>query len=107
MHSVMTNNISQHIKNILTKENSNIRKYISEQVILDFIEGYKNVKNDDEFKKYIIDIYESNIKYFFNIDNSDKNNKIQKSFLISRECDNFIKCCKAKTCQQNFWINRQ
>ena len=103
MHSVMTNNISQHIKNILTEENSSIRKYISEQVILDFIKDYKNVKNDDEFKKYIIDIYESNIKYFFNIDNSDNSsnnsdseNIITNSFLINH-CNNFINYYKMQT----------
>ena len=96
MHSVMTNNISQHIKNILTEENSSIKKYITEQVILFFIKDYKNVKNDDEFKKYIIDIYESNIKYFFNIDNSDNSsnnsdseNIIKNSYLINH-CNDFI-----------------
>ena len=103
MHSVMTNNISQHIKNILTEENSSIKKYITEQVILDFIKDYKNVKNDDEFKKYIIDIYKSNIKYFFNIDNSDNSsnnsdseNIIKNSFLINH-CNNFINYYKMQT----------
>ena len=97
MHSVMTTNISQHIKKVLIQGNSKIQKNIIEKVILNFIKDY-NVKNDDEFKKYISEIYESNIKYYLNIDNSnDKNNEIQKSFLISRECDNFIKYYKDKT----------
>ena len=97
MHSVMTKNISQHIKKKLIQGNSKIQKNIIEKVILNFIKDY-NVKNDDEFKKYVSEIYESNIKYYLNIDNSnDKNNEIQKSFLISRECDNFIKYYKDKT----------
>ena len=97
MHSVMTKNISQHIKKILIQDNSKIKKNIIEKVIINFIKGY-NVKNDNEFKAYITEIYESNIKYYLNIDNSnDKNNEIQKSFLISRECDNFIKYYKDKT----------
>ena len=103
MHSVMTNNISQHIKNILTEENSSIKKYITEQVILFFIKDYKNVKNDDEFKKYIIDIYESNIKYFFNIDISDNSSNnidienIIKDSIFINHCNNFINYYKKQT----------
>ena len=103
MHSVMTNNIFQHIKNILTEENSNIKKYITEQVILNFIKDYKNVKNDDEFKEYIIDIYESNIKYYLNIDNrdnssnnSDSEKNVKNSFLMDN-CNDFINYYKMET----------
>ena len=103
MHSVMTNNIFQHIKNILIEENSNIKKYITEQVILNFIKDYTNVKNDDEFKEYIIDIYESNIKYYLNIDNrdnssnnSDSEKNVKNSFLMDN-CNDFINYYKMET----------
>ena len=106
MKSVMTNNIFEHIKNILTEENLSIKKYINEQVILDFIKDYNVKKNDDEFKKYIIDIYDSNLKYFLDFDNSDnssdnsnsssENKNIKNSFLINH-CNSFINYYKDQT----------
>ena len=48
MRTVMVDNISKHIRNILKGDNSHIKNYINEKAILDFIKEYK-IKTDDEF----------------------------------------------------------
>ena len=90
MHSVMTSNISDYIVQQLINENSNIKNYINENNIVDFINGYK-VKTSQEFIDYVINIYGKNINYFLNKD-LDKNgyNLIEKSQLIHEHLNNFI-----------------
>ena len=90
MHSVMTMNISEYIAQQLINENLNIKKYINESNILDFINGYK-IKTAQEFKDYVIKIYGKNINYFLNKD-LDKNgyNLIEKSQLINEHLNQFI-----------------
>ena len=90
MHSVMTSNISEYIAQQLINENLNIKKYINENNILDFINGYK-IKTAQEFKDYVINIYGKNIKYYLNKD-LDKNgyNLIEKSQLINEHLNQFI-----------------
>ena len=90
MHSVMTSNISEYIGQQLINENLNIKKYINENNILDFINGYK-IKTAQEFKDYVIKIYGKNINYFLNKD-LDKNgyNLIEKSQLINEHLNQFI-----------------
>mgnify|MGYP002624701860 FL=1 len=90
MHSVMTSNISEYIAQQIINENSNIKKYIAENNILNFINKYK-VKTAQEFKDYVINIYGKNINYFLNKD-LDKNgyNLIKTSQLIKEHLDKFI-----------------
>ena len=64
MRSVMTNNITKNIKEILINENSYIIEYIYQQRIIDFISNYKTVKNDYDFKNYLIHLVSYNIQYF-------------------------------------------
>ena len=90
MHSVMTMNISEHITQKLINENLNIKKYINENNIIDFINEYK-IRSAQEFKDYVIKIYGKNINYFLNKD-LDKNgyNLIGKSQLINEHLNQFI-----------------
>ena len=76
MRTVMVDNISKHIINILKEQNSRVKKYINENTILDFIKEYK-IKTDDEFIDYILKMYGKNIKYFL-----DKNIKEKNIILI-------------------------
>ena len=62
IRTVMVDNISKHIINILKEQNSHIKKYINENTILDFIKEYK-IKTDDEFIDYILKMY-GNIAFF-------------------------------------------
>ena len=62
MRTVMVDNISKHIRNILKGDNSHIKNYINEKAILDFIKEYK-IKTDDEFIDYILKMYRN--KAFF------------------------------------------
>ena len=62
MRTVMVDNISKHIRNILKGDNSHIKNYINEKAILDFIKEYK-IKTDDEFIDYILKMY-GNIAFF-------------------------------------------
>ena len=62
MRTVMVDNISKHIRNILKGDNSHIKNYINEKTILDFIKEYK-IKTDDEFIDYILKMY-GNIAFF-------------------------------------------
>ena len=64
MRSVMTNNITKNIKEILINENSYIIEYIYQQRIIDFISNYITVKNDNDFKNYLIHLVSYNIQYF-------------------------------------------
>ena len=72
MRTVMVDNISKHIRNILDEQNSHIKKYIIENTILDFIKEYK-IKTDDEFIDYILKMYGNNIKYFLDKNINEKN----------------------------------
>ena len=62
MRTVMVDNISKHIRNILKGDNSHIKNNINEKAILDFIKEYK-IKTDDEFIDYILKMY-GNIAFF-------------------------------------------
>jgi hypothetical protein len=68
----------------------NIKKYINENNIIDFINSYK-IKTAQEFKDYVIKIYGKNINYFLNKD-LDKNgyNLIENSQLINEHLNQFI-----------------
>ena len=61
LHAIMTKNMSKQIENILKSENSNLVKFVNENNILDFIGGYDNIKNDNEFKDYVINIDGKNV----------------------------------------------
>lgn len=65
MRSVMTNQISSRIEKELIIENNKIKNYIFERTILKYIKGY-DIKNDDNFLKYIITIYGNNTYYYLN-----------------------------------------
>ena len=91
MHSVMTNQISRDIANNIKNENSNIKDYIYEQSILNFIKGY-NFKSDEDFQNIVIDIYGYNINYYLNKNISKETISIIKnSDLINYHNNNFIK----------------
>ena len=97
MFSVMDNNISNEIKNVLKKENINIKIIIRENIIINFIKEYI-VKNDEDFEKYIIDIYGQNIKYFFNKDmNHNSITLFKESQLINNHKNNYVNFYKNKT----------
>lgn len=84
MRSVMANNISNYIKDTLIKENSYIRQYINEISVSNFIGSIYNILNDENFEKYIIDIYQNNIKYFFEkkeIKNKESFNAFKNSMI--------------------------
>ena len=92
MRSVMVNNISNHIKDLLIEENSYIRKYINEITILNFINKKYTILNEANFEEYIINIYGNNIKYFFGKEKENINKQsfycFQNSELIKNDYNN-------------------
>ena len=54
----MIKNITKYLENTIFEENNNIKEYIYENIILEFISNYKNVKKDEEFIDYIISLFE-------------------------------------------------
>ena len=79
MNSLMAENISNHLNNLILNENEKTANYIREKIILDFIEDY-NIESDFHFKNYIFDnIFGKSIKIFL-----DKTN-------ISPDSLNFLK----------------
>ena len=91
MHLLMVQNISISIENILREENSNIKRCIKEHNIFDFINKY-NIKTEEEFQDYVINIYGSNINFFLNKSLSKGGYKlITNSDLINMHNNNFIK----------------
>ena len=96
MRSVMSNNISQEIEEILQKENSEIPSYIKEKAV-NFVDGYK-FKNDNDFIIYIIKIVEYNSECFLEKE-MDKNSESifrQSDFLIDHT-QKYIEFYKDKT----------
>lgn len=96
MRSVMTNNITKNINEILVNENSYIYEYINEQRILDFISNYKTVKNDNDFINYLIYLVSFNIRFFLDkkemsIESADK---IKNTDLFNKIVDIYIACYK-------------
>ena len=87
MRSVMANNISNYIQKILINENSYIKKYINEITTLNYVKNIYSVLNNDDFEKYITDIYYNNIRYFLEKEKKEINERtfsaFKKSFIIS------------------------
>ena len=78
MNSIMANNISSHLKNLISSENRKISKFAKEKITIDFIENYK-LSSDDLFKNYIFDnIIGTIIANFL-----DKN-------IMSKSCSTFL-----------------
>ena len=78
MNSIMANNISSHLKNLISTENRKISKFVKEKITIDFIENYK-LSSDDLFKNYIFDnIIGTIIANFL-----DKN-------IMSKSCSTFL-----------------
>ena len=78
MNSIMANNISSHLKNLISSENRKISKFVKEKITIDFIENYK-LSSDDLFKNYIFDnIIGTIIANFL-----DKN-------IMSKSCSTFL-----------------
>ena len=91
MCSVMVSQISKEITNNLMGENSNIRNYIYEQSILNFINGY-NYKSDKDFQNTVIDMFGYNINYYLNKNIRKKTiSIIENTDLIYFHNNNFIK----------------
>lgn len=91
MHSVMTKDISGLIEKNLKEENLRIVNCINENNILDFTEGYNDVKNDKEFQDYTINLYGKNINYFLEKDLSRNGYEmIKNSNLINGYNTSFI-----------------
>jgi predicted GTPase len=101
MRSVMVNNISNYIKDLLIKENSYIREYINEITILNFINKKYTILNEANFEEYIINIYGNNIKYFFGKEKENINkqsfNCFQNSELIKNDYNNYKSFCVQRT----------
>ena len=68
MISLMTQNISNEIKDKMLKINKDDEEEINKDIINNFIGNYKNVLKDDEFINYIIDILVKNLKSFYKED---------------------------------------
>ena len=87
MRAVMANNISNYIQKILINENSYIKKYINEITTLNYVKNIYSVLNNDDFEKYITDIYYNNIRYFLEKEKNEINERtfssFKKSFIIS------------------------
>ena len=91
MCSVMVSQISKEITNNLMGENSNIRNYIYEQSILNFINGY-NFRSDKDFQNTVIDMFGYNINYYLNKNIRKKTiSIIENTDLIYFHNNNFIK----------------
>ena len=88
MRAVMANNISEHIKNILIKENSYIRRYINEVSVLNFVNQRYAINSDSNFEKYVIDVYENNIQYFLEKGKEQINERIISTFRNSEIFNN-------------------
>jgi hypothetical protein len=94
MRSVMTDNISKNIKEILINENSYIIEYIYQQRIIDFISNYKTVRNDNDFVDYIIYLISFNIKFFLDKEMSKESASYLKNIDLFKIVDNYITCYK-------------
>lgn len=79
MISIMTSNISSHLKNLIRAENEKISKFVKEKITIDFIENYE-LNSDKLFKNFIFDkIIGAIIANFL-----DKN-------IMSKFCSSFLK----------------
>ena len=79
MNSIMTSNISSHLKNLIRAENEKISKFVKEKITIDFIENYE-LSSDKLFKNCIFDkIIGTIIANFLN-----KN-------IMSKSCSSFLK----------------
>jgi predicted GTPase len=95
MRSVMTDNISKNIKEILINENSYIIDYIYQQRILDFVSNYKTVRNDNNFVDYIIYLISFNIKFFLDKGMSKESaGYLKDTDFFDKIVDNYITCYK-------------
>lgn len=91
MHAVMTLKISKDIEATLKSENSNIVKYVNENNILDFVNDYTDIKNDEQFRNYVINLYGKNIYYYLQKDLSINGYElIKNSNLINSHNNSFI-----------------
>ena len=98
MRTVVTNNISSNIVNKLIKENNYITKYIYETIILFFTTNYLKVLNDNNFIKFIINIFVINIENFFMKNKTDKFfNYFKDNEIIIKHTYNYIKYYKNYT----------
>jgi len=87
MRTVMSNKISEHIKNVLIQENAYIKRFINEATILNLINEKYIVKTHEDFESFIINIYGNNIKYFFE---KEKDIINERNFPIFKNSQIFI-----------------
>jgi hypothetical protein len=79
MISIMTSNISSHLKNLIRAENEKISKFVKEKITIDFIENYE-LSSDKLFKNFIFDkIIGTIIANFLNQN------------IMSKSCSSFLK----------------
>ena len=65
MIKLMTQKISEDVKQFMIKKNEDNRIKINKCIIDEFIKNYKTVKNDNDFIEYIIDILKNNLLIFY------------------------------------------
>ena len=95
MRSVMTKNITKYLENRIFEENNNIKEYIYENAILDFISNYKYVKKDEEFIDYIISLFGINVFYFLEKEMGSKSyNYFKNESIIINNAHNYINSYK-------------
>ena len=92
MRSVMTDNITKNIKEILINENSHIIEFIYQKRISDFISNYKTVKKDYDFKNYLIRLVSFNILYFLDKKEISRESAdyLKNTDLINKIVDDYI-----------------
>ena len=91
MRSVILKNISSNIVRKIKTENSYIRNYILEKNILDLINNYLILKEDDDFIKHLINIFGDNILFFLNKPMSNENyNHFFNSDIIQNKVQKYI-----------------
>ena len=100
MLSFMTSIISKNVLLTLKNEIKNKKILVKKEIILNFLK-FAKVKNDEDFKDFIITILGINTKYFFNKEKLDIEN-IKASdnlYLIINPINNFINTYKKETSQ--------
>ena len=84
-------NMSNNIETIMKKLNSDNKEKIFENIINEFIENYKEVKKDDDFINYLVNMIGKNLKQFYQRDISNATlNIIFKSNIIKIVSDYII-----------------
>jgi len=91
MKIIMMENMSNNIETTMKKLNSDNKKKIFENIINEFIKNYKEVKKDDDFINYLVNMIGKNLKQFYQRDISNATlNIIFKSNIIKIVSDYII-----------------